>query len=31
MAIQSGDSPRIVEQKLTTFLPPNARPQIEVA
>ncbi len=25
MAIQSGDNPRIVEQKLQTFLPPNAR------
>ena len=26
MAIQSGDNPRIVEQKLTTFLPHNLRP-----
>jgi len=25
MAIQSGDNPRIVEQKLRTFLPPNER------
>ncbi len=25
MSIQSGDNPRIVEQKLTTFLPPSAR------
>ncbi|MBI1336383.1 MAG: motility protein A [Phycisphaera sp.] len=25
MAIQSGDNPRIVEQKLTTFLPPSMR------
>ncbi|MCC7407981.1 MAG: MotA/TolQ/ExbB proton channel family protein [Phycisphaeraceae bacterium] len=25
MAIQSGDNPRIVEQKLRTFLPPDAR------
>ena len=25
MAIQSGDSPRIVEQKLSTFLPPSLR------
>ena len=25
MAIQSGDNPRIVEQKLRTFLPPSAR------
>lgn len=25
LAIQSGDSPRVVEQKLSTFLPPNAR------
>jgi chemotaxis protein MotA len=29
MAIQSGDNPRIVEQKLRTFLPPSARPQEE--
>ncbi len=26
LAIQSGDSPRIVEQKLSTFLPPQSRP-----
>jgi len=26
LSIQSGDSPRIVEQKLSTFLPPKARP-----
>lgn len=26
MAIQSGDNPRVVEQKLRTFLPPSARP-----
>ncbi|MEX2545904.1 MAG: motility protein A [Phycisphaeraceae bacterium] len=26
MAIQSGDNPRIVEQKLRTFLPPSERP-----
>jgi chemotaxis protein MotA len=26
MAIQSGDSPRIVQQKLSTFLPPAQRP-----
>lgn len=26
MSIQSGDNPRIVQQKLMTFLPPNARP-----
>ncbi|MFW6058560.1 MAG: motility protein A [Phycisphaeraceae bacterium] len=26
MAIQSGDNPRIVEQKLRTFLPPSQRP-----
>ena len=25
MSIQSGDNPRIVEQKLKTFLPPNLR------
>ena len=25
MAIQSGDSPRIVQQKLSTFLPPKLR------
>ncbi len=29
MAIQSGDNPRIVEQKLRTFLPPSHRPAAE--
>ena len=29
MSIQSGDNPRIVEQKLRTFLPPSARPAEE--
>ncbi len=29
MSIQSGDNPRIVEQKLKTFLPPSARGQSE--
>ena len=29
MAIQSGDSPRIVEQKLSTFLPPKLRAAAE--
>ncbi|MFW5681652.1 MAG: motility protein A [Phycisphaeraceae bacterium] len=29
MAIQSGDNPRVVEQKLRTFLPPNARQEEE--
>ena len=29
MAIQSGDNPRIVEQKLRTFLPPSARSEKE--
>jgi len=29
MSIQSGDNPRIVEQKLRTFLPPSARGQSE--
>ncbi len=29
LAIQSGDSPRIVERKLVTFLPPRARPNRE--
>jgi chemotaxis protein MotA len=28
MSIQAGDSPRVVEQKLITFLPPNARPHV---
>jgi chemotaxis protein MotA len=27
LAIQSGDSPRVVEQKLITFLPPKMRPE----
>lgn len=31
MAIQSGDNPRIVEQKLRTFLPPSARTKDEEA
>jgi chemotaxis protein MotA len=30
MSIQSGDSPRVVEQKLITFLPPKARPGAEL-
>jgi len=29
MAIQSGDNPRIVEQKLKTFLPPSVQAQME--
>jgi chemotaxis protein MotA len=29
LAIQGGDSPRIVQQKLTTFLPPKLRPGVE--
>ncbi len=29
MSIQSGDNPRVVEQKLRTFLPPSQRPQAE--
>ena len=29
MSIQSGDNPRVVEQKLRTFLPPSLRPQEE--
>jgi len=29
MSIQSGDNPRIVEQKLRTFLPPSQRPAAE--
>ena len=29
MAIQSGDNPRVVEQKLRTFLPPSARKEEE--
>lgn len=31
MSIQSGDNPRIVEQKLITFLPPNLRNETEDA
>jgi chemotaxis protein MotA len=31
MAIQSGENPRVVEQKLTTFLPPKLRPSEEAA
>ena len=31
MAIQSGDNPRVVEQKLRTFLPPSERPKEEAA
>lgn len=31
MSIQSGDNPRVVEQKLRTFLPPNQRPAAEAA
>ncbi len=26
MSIQTGDNPRVVEQKLRTFLPPSMRP-----
>lgn len=29
MSIQSGDNPRVVEQKLRTFLPPDQRPAAE--
>ncbi len=29
MAIQSGDNPRVVEQKLRTFLPPSMRPKAD--
>jgi chemotaxis protein MotA len=29
MSIQSGDNPRVVEQKLRTFLPPSQRPQAD--
>ncbi len=29
MSIQSGDNPRVVEQKLRTFLPPSQRPKPE--
>ena len=31
MSIQSGDNPRVVEQKLRTFLPPSERPAEEEA
>jgi chemotaxis protein MotA len=31
MAIQSGENPRVVEQKLNTFLPPKLRPAEEAA
>lgn len=31
MAIQSGENPRVIRQKLNTFLAPNARPQEEAA
>ncbi len=31
MAIQSGENPRVVEQKLNTFLPPKLRPSEEAA
>lgn len=31
MSIQSGDNPRVVEQKLRTFLPPSQRAQMEAA
>lgn len=31
MSIQAGDNPRVVEQKLRTFLPPSARPAMEEA
>ncbi len=31
MAIQSGENPRVVEQKLNTFLPPKLRPREEAA
>jgi chemotaxis protein MotA len=31
MAIQSGENPRIIEQKLTTFVPPKFRPQEDAA
>ncbi len=31
MSIQSGDNPRVVEQKLRTFLPPSQRPKPEEA
>lgn len=31
MAIQAGENPRTIKQKLCTFLPPNARPKEEAA
>jgi chemotaxis protein MotA len=31
MAIQSGENPRVIEQKLNTFLPPKLRPSEEAA
>ena len=31
MAIQSGENPRVIEQKLNTFLPPKQRPQEDAA
>jgi chemotaxis protein MotA len=31
MAIQSGENPRVIEQKLSTFLPPKLRPSEEAA
>ena len=31
MAIQSGENPRVIEQKLYTFLPAKQRPQEEAA
>ncbi len=31
MAIQSGENPRVIEQKLTTFLPPRMRPKPQEA
>jgi chemotaxis protein MotA len=31
LAIQSGENPRVIEQKLHTFLPPNQRPREEEA
>lgn len=31
MAIQSGENPRIIEQKLCTFVPPKARPSEQAA
>ena len=31
MAIQSGDNPRVIEQKLSTFIPPKLRPSSEEA